>query len=76
MAKTMNLTDKLNQEFVLKKLEKTDWDSGNSGPLVVELDPTAVCDLACPGCISADLVSIGNRFTKERLIRSPSWITG
>ena len=68
MASTMNLIDKLNQAFVLEKLENTDWESGNTGPLVVELDPTAVCDLACPGCISADLVSIGNSFSKDRLM--------
>ena len=50
----MNLTDKLHQEFVIDKLKDTDWELGNSGPLVIELDPTAVCDLACPGCISED----------------------
>ena len=59
MSETMNLTNKLNQEFVINKLIESDWESGNSGPLVIELDPTAVCDLACPGCISEDLVAIG-----------------
>ena len=68
MSKTMNLLNKLNQEFVLEKLDCTDWELGNTGPLVVELDPTAVCDLACPGCISEDLVSIGNSFSKDRLM--------
>ena len=68
MTKTMNLLEKLYQEFVLEKLKDTDWESTNFGPLVVELDPTAVCDLACPGCISEDLVSIGNSFSKDRLM--------
>ena len=68
MSKTMNLTNKLNQEFVINKLRETDWESVNSGPLVVELDPTAVCDLACPGCISEDLVSIGNSFSNDKLL--------
>ncbi len=39
-----------------------------SPPFVVELDPTAACDLACPGCISEDLIQMGNRFLDDRLI--------
>jgi len=68
MAKTMNLTKKLKQKFVIDKLRETEWNEMNSGPLVIELDPTAVCDLACPGCISEDLVSIGNSFSREKLM--------
>ena len=68
MSKTMNLTNKLNQEFVMNKIRETDWEKGNSGPLVIELDPTAVCDLACPGCISEDIISVGGSFSKDRLI--------
>jgi MoaA/NifB/PqqE/SkfB family radical SAM enzyme len=37
-----------------------------TGPLVVDLDPTTFCDLACPECISGTLLNQG-RFTKERL---------
>lgn len=68
MSKVMNLTEKLYQDFVVERIKETDWKSGNDAPLVVELDPTAVCDLACPGCISEDLVSIGNSFSNEKLI--------
>jgi len=68
MAKIMNLKNKLYQKFVLDKINETNWNSGNSNPLVIELDPTAVCDLACPGCISEDLVSIGNSFSNDRLM--------
>ena len=64
----MNLTDKLYQEFVINKIKQTEWENSNSGPLVIELDPTAVCDLACPGCISEDLVSIGYSFSRDKLI--------
>jgi MoaA/NifB/PqqE/SkfB family radical SAM enzyme len=35
---------------------------------VVELDPTAACDLACPGCISEDLIALGNRFSDGQLM--------
>jgi len=68
MINTMKLTNKLYQDFVIEKLRDSDWESGNSGPLVIELDPTAVCDLACPGCISEDLVSIGNSFSNDKLM--------
>ncbi len=64
----MSLKDKLYQEVVLKRIEKTDWKLGNSSPLVVELDPTSVCDLACPGCISEDIIALGNRFSDDRLM--------
>jgi MoaA/NifB/PqqE/SkfB family radical SAM enzyme len=69
MSKRMNLTNKLYQSIVLNRLENTDWQQGNNSPLVIELDPTAVCNLACPGCISEDLVSIGKSFTDKRLLQ-------
>ena len=68
MARVMKLTNKLYQKFVIDKIDKTDWNSGNDAPLVVELDPTAVCDLACPGCISEDIIAVGNSFSNERLM--------
>jgi len=68
MSTTMNLTSKLHQHVVLERIVDTDWIGGNQSPFVVELDPTAACDLACPGCISEDLVALGNRFTDERLL--------
>ena len=64
----MNLTNKLLQEDVLNYIEKTDWVEGNDSPYAVELDPTSVCDLACPGCISEDVIAAGHRFDKERLL--------
>ncbi|MER5264064.1 radical SAM protein [Actinosynnema sp. NPDC002837] len=36
-------------------------------PVVVDLDPTTFCDLACPECISGKLLNQG-RFTAERLV--------
>lgn len=67
MAK-MNILSKLNQEFVVKKIQETDWTKGTSGPLVVELDTTEACNFACPGCISEDLCENGNSFSRERLL--------
>ena len=64
----MNLRNKLYQTRVIERIKETDWVKGNSSPLVVELDPTAACDLACPGCISEDLVALGKRFSEDRLL--------
>lgn len=64
----MNLTMKLMQPDVLKRIEETDFDQTLCIPYIVELDPTGVCDLACPGCISEEIVHRGNSFTRERLL--------
>jgi MoaA/NifB/PqqE/SkfB family radical SAM enzyme len=69
MTAVMNLRAKLYQDAVVDRITKTDWQKGNSSPFVVELDPTAACDLACPGCISEDLIALGNRFTDDRLLK-------
>jgi MoaA/NifB/PqqE/SkfB family radical SAM enzyme len=68
MIKKMNIITKLKQNFVVKKIQDTNWKEGTDSPLIVELDPTAVCDLACPGCISEDIIATGNSFTYERLL--------
>lgn len=68
MPQKMNILDKLHQEFVIKKIKETDWENGSTGPLVVEFDTTEVCNLACPGCISEDLVCNKTSFSKERLM--------
>ena len=68
MVQKMNILDKLNQEFVIRKIKDTDWMEGSSAPLVVELDTTEVCNLACPGCISEDLVNNKTSFSHERLL--------
>ena len=64
----MNLVRKLHQPFVVDKLHATDWNQGTDAPLIVELDTTEACDLACPNCISEDILQNGNRFSTERLM--------
>lgn len=66
--KKMNILEKLHQPFVVDALAKIDWERGSDTPLVVELDPTAVCDLQCPGCISEDIIATGNSFSSKRLL--------
>ena len=53
----MNLLEKLWQRPVVERIAETDWMTGQSSPLVVEFDPTSACDLACPGCISGELLN-------------------
>src|SRR5262245_53403631 len=63
----MDLAAKLHQKSVVERIAELDWMNGVShGPYVVELDPTTICDLACPGCISGKLLN-KQRFSKERL---------
>jgi len=66
--KRMNIIDKLYQPFVIEKIKNIDFRKGSTAPLIVELDPTAVCNLACPGCISEDIIAKGNSFSNERLL--------
>lgn len=68
MSQKMNILDKLHQPFVIDKITSTDWSKGTTGPLVVELDTTEACNLACPGCISEDLISNNGSFSNERLL--------
>jgi len=67
-VKKMNIIDKLYQEFTINAIKNTNWKKGTQNPLIVELDPTAICDLACPGCISEDIIATGNSFTNKRLL--------
>lgn len=68
MVQEMNIMSKLHQDFVVKKIKETNWTEGTTGPLVVELDTTEVCNLACPGCISEDLVENKTSFSRDRLL--------
>lgn len=68
MATKMDLANKLHQDFVLQRIDSWTIDGPETGPLVVELDTTEACDLACPGCISQDIMKKGNRFSSERLM--------
>lgn len=70
MAK-MQLLPKLYQKKVLEKINKDLGKNNNKAPFVIELDPTTVCDLACPGCISGDLLNQKNPldrgFSKDKM---------
>ena len=67
MIKKMDILTKLYQPIIIDKIKNIDWENGSDSPLIVELDPTAVCDLACPGCISEDIIATNNSFSNQRL---------
>ena len=60
----LNLFEKIYQKDVITRLKEN--TQGESKPWVVELDPTTACNLACHGCISANLLNQGG-FERERL---------
>lgn len=57
VARTLDLNGKLRQKSVVHYLQRIDWKSSSSTPFVVELDPTSMCNLACPDCISGSLLN-------------------
>ena len=65
MTERMDLVSKLHQDFVIDKILGSEYENG---PLVVEWDTTEACNLACPGCISEDLVANGSSFSRKRLL--------
>ncbi|MFF2809024.1 radical SAM protein [Streptomyces sp. NPDC058000] len=62
----LDLVSKLYQPSGWPRILEAATGTRSSGPLVVDLDPTTFCDLACPECISGKLLNQG-RFTPERL---------
>ncbi|MFI5845186.1 radical SAM protein [Catenuloplanes sp. NPDC051500] len=62
----MDLTGKLYQPGLYSSVVHVASGNRSDNPLVVDLDPTTFCDLACPECISGKLLNQG-RFTPERL---------
>lgn len=69
MIKKMNLTNKLHQKFVIDKIKEIEFQKNSKGPLIVELDTTEACDMACPGCISEEMMVAGNKLTSDRLMK-------
>lgn len=65
--KTLALVDKLQQRSILPKVYKVAKGERLTGPIVVDLDPTTFCDLACPECISSGVLNKG-QFDKERVV--------
>ena len=66
MTKALKLEEKLLQNSSREQIISTFIEKNSKGPMVVELDPTTACNLACHDCISANLLNQGG-FVKGRL---------
>jgi Radical SAM superfamily len=62
----LDLVSKLYQRSLWPSIKRVADGGTLPAPLVVDLDPTTFCDLACPECISGQLLNKG-RFTDDRL---------
>ncbi|MEU1284150.1 radical SAM protein [Kitasatospora sp. NPDC005856] len=62
----LDLVSKLYQPSGWPRVLQAASGAASGAPLVVDLDPTTFCDLACPECISGKLLNQG-RFTPDRL---------
>ncbi|NGZ29433.1 MAG: radical SAM protein [Magnetococcales bacterium] len=67
-ADTLKLSAKLYGASILERLQALDWQQGSSAPLIIELDPTEHCNLACLGCVSEDLIANKQSFSNTRLM--------
>jgi MoaA/NifB/PqqE/SkfB family radical SAM enzyme len=63
----LDLDLKLRQASLVDPIDELRTHGRTRVPMVVELDPTSRCDLACPECISTDLLN-HERFTTEQLL--------
>jgi MoaA/NifB/PqqE/SkfB family radical SAM enzyme len=62
----LDLVAKLYQPAIYGAVSGVAGGQRSAAPVVVDLDPTSFCDLACPECISGKLLNQG-RFSSERL---------
>ncbi len=67
VERTLDLRGKLEQRTVMQYLKSVDWQKSSRAPFVVELDPTSACNLACPDCISGELLN-KDEITSDRLL--------
>ncbi len=71
MTTPLDLEAKLQHPEVLSRAKEYVATGLTQGPVVVELDPTNFCDLACPGCIALNVLNT-HRFSRNRLLQLPA----
>lgn len=68
VERNLDLVGKLYQRSVYPSVLDVAHGKRLSAPLVVDLDPTTVCDLACPECISSQVLHHG-QIGQDRIVR-------
>lgn len=66
----LDLKGKLGSPFAFESAKTVSTGGKPLGPVVVELDPTSYCDLACPNCITSDVLN-QDRFPTSALMQLP-----
>lgn len=74
VADNLDLVGKIYQESVYPSVLGVARGERLDSPLVVDLDPTTVCDLACPECISSDVLHHG-QLSKDRIVELAEELT-
>lgn len=67
VERNLDLVGKLYQRSVLPSVLDVAHGKRLPSPLVVDLDPTTVCDLACPECISSGVLNNG-QLGRDRIV--------
>ncbi|MEO3812580.1 radical SAM protein [Sphaerisporangium sp. B11E5] len=73
--RNLDLAGKLYQRSVFPGVADVAHGLRLPSPLVVDLDPTTLCDLACPECISSGVLHKG-QFSKDRIVRLAHELAG
>ncbi|MFD5467286.1 radical SAM/SPASM domain-containing protein [Kitasatospora sp. NPDC127059] len=68
VERNLDLVGKLHQRSVLPAVIDVAQGRRLASPLVVDLDPTTVCDLACPECISSQVLHHG-QIGQDRVVQ-------
>lgn len=63
----LNLSNKLYQRSLWPAVQKVAARETLDAPILVEIDATTNCDLACPECVSSNLLNNGG-FSRQRLL--------
>ncbi|MEU6808268.1 radical SAM protein [Streptomyces sp. NPDC046831] len=74
VADNLDLVGKIYQESVYPSVLSVARGGRLDSPLVVDLDPTTVCDLACPECISSNVLHHG-QLSKDRIVELAEELT-
>jgi MoaA/NifB/PqqE/SkfB family radical SAM enzyme len=65
--RSLDLEGKLYQRSIHPSVRRVARGGRLAAPLVIDLDPTTLCDLACPECISSGVLHTG-RFSRDRIV--------
>jgi MoaA/NifB/PqqE/SkfB family radical SAM enzyme len=70
----MDLVRKLYQKSVHPDVLRVAHGERLSAPMIIDLDPTTLCDLACPECISSNVLNSG-QVSRDRIERFAEELT-